>query len=1052
MLCSYCTAISAVKYYISIRNDFQKNTPCPRLEYAEYSFVKEIAINRYDSKTGEEIAKLLTGLMNTSGGLVVLYCNTQDWDKRDSWLRQLHNAITTKWMPRSKYGSLVRHKYWMQDGQLRIYMFVTKSKDVITFECNAYLRYATSTEAVTNNDEVRTLLDAREHPNKVECKSQMEQLLRERESFTLDESIPVDYEESQQIEFKHYHKHNEDLTFTAKDLMDKLDDRKELLKNVSAFANTCGGSLILGVMENKRGGCTVRGFPAGENTEQEKEEFIKDLDKKINSCTFVGKSETSRLVRGSDWDVFFYDVIPRDGALRVLVEIRVGKHNNGLFLKTPTCFVVDSSGELGEIETLEEWGNLILASPRTSDYDRGSRTSQVQKHVEELTQASDDVSNGQQEVQIQHPAEEGNSSQTQTSRTADSDKKRRRYFDGRDTDIKTYGLKQLDCCMRNMAHNIHDMEKQQNHWYPSSEAIKKRGPQYRNLINYVNEKQWPGIVTVIDTTATEERACHHSCGIDTCPGILFYTLIISTKVRPKLLCCFDTKYSVENQEQTDKSHIKCALHLGRKLKKEFLNLGPNKNQHSAPFYFEVLVLSVPSTETGAVIAVWDSEDENNKPVSYPYADCQTQFNIACYGLSEKLLNTRSQVKDRYGDFFINHLTDEQAKVLLDRDERILVVKGGSGTGKTVIAIHLLKNAVDNRICKETEILYICSSEGLKAFIHYQMEPVKCEVWVMTATNALSDMSDDGAKATKLKILRNTKLVIVDDVHAISLSETWNKEDTDDLYPALFKHAAENKADVAVFFDPDQAYKQTFPEDFDEQLRTLAESIAQNSDGRMAIQDIKRHELKERIRNSQQIIRFMQANQNQANVGVKLECLNEMEGDGVTYEFIGDNYEENARRLDAKLSALLKVYEKRSIVVLFDDDTQLTELNKLSKTKYNWKVRDGKTFPSQDIVMCRLDDFGGLESEVVIFVLPPAFGREDLSVCYWKYMNVISSRAKQKLEFLVPWDPDKDATRMQKLLGLLQVVSITLKILVACNLHNRIAGRKYYISYIYVENV
>ena len=172
---------------------------------------------------------------------------------------------------------------------------------------------------------------------------------------------------------------------------------------------------------------------------------------------------------------------------------------------------------------------------------------------------------------------------------------------------------------------------------------------------------------------------------------------------------------------------------------------------------------------------------------------------------------------------------------------------------------------------------------------------------------------------------------------------------------------------------------------------------------------------------------MQANQNQANAGVKLKCLNETKGEGVTYEFIGDNYEENALRLHDKLNELLKIYEERSIVVLFDDDTQLAKLKNLMENTHNWKVGDEKTFPRENTVMCRLDDFGGLESEAVIFVLPPSFGIEDQSICYWKYVNVVSSRAKQKLEFLFPRDPDKDATAVQKLLSLLQPVSVTLKI-------------------------
>ncbi len=296
---------------------------------------------------------------------------------------------------------------------------------------------------------------------------------------------------------------------------------------------------------------------------------------------------------------------------------------------------------------------------------------------------------------------------------------------------------------------------------------------------------------------------------------------------------------------------------------------------------------------------------------------------------------------------------------------------------------------------------------------------------MTATNALE-------KWQRVHIQHNSKLVIVDDVHAISLSGVWNKEGADDLYPLLFKHAAECKAEVAVFFDPDQAYKTPFPDNFDEELRNLAERIVKKNAGGMAVQDVGIYELKERIRNSREIQRFLQANQKHVNQNASrdFECLNEIEGDRVTYDYIGNNPEDNARHLDAKLTAMEDMYAKGSIIILFDDNKLLSVLKNLMENKYHRKASDGKTFPSEDLAMCRLDDFGGLEGEAVIFVLPPSFGTEDL--CYWKYMNVVSSRAKQKLELLLSWDLDKDATPVQRekldrLLALFFQVSIILKL-------------------------
>ncbi len=223
-------------------------------------------------------------------------------------------------------------------------------------------------------------------------------------------------------------------------------------------------------------------------------------------------------------------------------------------------------------------------------------------------------------------------------------------------------------------------------------------------------------------------------------------------------------------------------------------------------------------------------------------------------------------------------------------------------GKTVIALHLAHDA-KARGYRENEVVYICSSEGLKAFVSSQID---CEVWVVKSTNSLQQQQRD-------LLVRNSKVIIVDDVHGISLSEDW-KESPDDLYHLLFTHAAEHKAEVAIFFDPDQDYKSCLSENFHIEQRDMAEIIARRCHGRMATQDIKLYTLNANIRNSREINRFMQANQTQANVEGSRVCLNEREGDGIIYDFIGNNLVDNASYLDAKFRGLVQQYEERSVVV------------------------------------------------------------------------------------------------------------------------------------------
>ena len=981
------------------------------MEYAEFSFVKGIDINRYDKSTGEEIAQWLTALMSTSGGLVVLYSNRGESDKRrDQWLMKLKDHVTTKWITNPIYRSLIQYKYMKtKEGQIRIYLFVSKSSSIVTFEYNAYGRHATGIEPMIDKEEVRKLLgDVRQGTTDAVCTSQLKELLGARRSFYHNEEIPTEYCESQTIEFKHYSwddKDSNDVEFVASKIKSNLHRDNELLRNVSAFANTVGGSLILGVKEGGKSPVVI-GFQTTDNQKQEEMALTSYLEKSLSDrCIWSGHHD-NQPVCGTDWNVFYHNVSHPGRKLRKVIEIRVLRHSGGMFVKPPTCYVVNDNGDPVPL-TFQEWRERLCP---TKKEDKGNQ--HIQTHVRSSEDSPKELPDSSQPSTSKSISNvttgAGDLPDSQHSETVNV--KVQKSFEGEEVEITIHDLKLQDCCTGKMAKYLADHQGEKV-WYPSVVATRMKNSdriQYESLVKYINKTDWCGIATIIEI---EREPSNQGYGSDTNVCLLCYVLIVSTKAHPKLIYCFGVDSLEETHDHED--YIRYALHHARKLKKKFLGLAVNKEHQSVLFHFEVQALIIPMT--GYITQLWDSEGRNsqggnNQPVSYPYVEHRKIFTIACNGLAEELLKTRYAVKDRHGDALIEHLTEEQARILLDRKERVLVVNGRSGTGKTVIALHLVQDARTRGYTKK-EVLYICSSDGLKAFVTSQAD---CEVWVLNATNSLSKQQRD-------LLMETIKIIIVDDVHAISPSADW-EENPNDLYCLLFTRSAQHEAvEVAIFFDPDQDFQSCLPEKFDTKLRNMAESMRG-----LSTQDIKLHTLKENIRNSRQINRFMQANQTQAKVEGSRVCLNEREGDGIIYDFIGNNVEENASYLDGKFRGLVQQYEERSIVVLCDDTTQMITLETILRDRFKWKLQNSQTFPAQGIVVSMLEDFGGLEGDVVLFLLPPSFGAENKG--NWKYVNCISSRAKMKLEFLLPWDPDEDPIRLQKtqvFLELFQTVSIIL---------------------------
>ncbi len=911
--------------------------------------------------------------------------------------------LVYNWVLESQLQELVRYQYLEKDGRLFIYIFVSASPRLLTFDYHAFGRLATGIRPLKDFQRVREMLHEPHNSALAgDCESQLGTLLPDDQAFRIDEPIPAKYRESQTMEFKHCYSSEktpekaELACFRANILKQRLRDYLDYL---SAFANTQGDSLVLGVEESGKFP-VVRGFPVAQDQEAEERQLTEFLDKRLKECIWHGDPDY-KPVMDQDWTVFYHRVIEEDGRERKLIEVRITKHCGGMFLQSPVHYVVDSNGKMKEQKAFGDWKAHFPDTTTTCHVDNTDAQHELRKHTErERAEVNTRADRGNDVLPI--PKDQP---QLIAGEAAAETKLPKSFREGQSehkTDILVQGLSMHDCCTDRMAQHIKTLRPAgDNMWIPSIQHIREQLPDDTHsdkLIMFLQQRDQSGLAALIDVS--KELVTTTGSSI---PGWMGYILLISEHKSPLLVCCIGRGYQREISEKDLEILVDGALGRGRWLKRTFLTSPVNQRHQSCLFHFDIEVLLVPVE--GDVRAVWDSRKK--QPVTYPNASQEEQYTIVCNGLAQELLRTRASVKDRYGQVLTEHLTEAQARVLRGERKRVLIVSGKSGTGKTVIALHLAKEATQPGSEKQ-DVVYICSSAGLKSFVSSQ---VSCSVIRLNRTNSLPPSQ----KAMLLK----AKLILVDDVHAIELDELW-ESNPDDLYRMLFTHSTKPNTRIAIFFDPEQDYKEHLPLNFDQRLRSLAETVPG-----VLPQDVTIVALNERIRNSQEVNRFMQANQNQAEITGTIECLNESPGDDVIYEYIGSDIVESVKIMNAKLEFLEEKYGARAIAILCDDHEQMNEMKTRLTEQFNRRFQDENEYPIQYTVICSMEDFGGLEAEVILFLLPRNFGAGNVKVS-WKYVNVISSRARERLEYLLPWKPEQEEDpqeHLSKLLELFKSVSL-----------------------------
>ena len=96
-----------------------------------------------------------------------------------------------------------------------------------------------------------------------------------------------------------------------------------------------------------------------------------------------------------------------------------------------------------------------------------------------------------------------------------------------------------------------------------------------------------------------------------------------------------------------------------------------------------------------------------------------------------------------------------------------------------------------------------------------------------------------------------------------------------------------------------------------------------------------------------------------------------------------------------------MYHARHVTILTDNTNEKICVQEILRCA-EYPVQDATSFPVTHIVVDTLENFEGLDSPVILFVVPESWGSGYIGSL--KYRLCIATRAISRLEFLVPWDP------------------------------------------------
>ncbi len=122
---------------------------------------------------------------------------------------------------------------------------------------------------------------------------------------------------------------------------------------------------------------------------------------------------------------------------------------------------------------------------------------------------------------------------------------------------------------------------------------------------------------------------------------------------------------------------------------------------------------------------------------------------------------------------------------------------------------------------------------------------------------------------------------------------------------------------------------------------------------------------------------------------------------------------------------LKQYREEDITILTDSEDDIKWIEDMAKDKY--VTQRATQFPVKHVVIDTLENFEGLESPVILFIIPKSWGSGYVGSL--KYRLCVVTRAISRLEFLLPWSSSQ---REQDLRELKRAFSLAVSICILQN--------------------
>ncbi len=960
-------------------------------------------------REAEQIALTMSAMMNTSGGVIEVQINESGnvgdnscEFRLNEFNTQLIRIITTQqnWIPTHLFSSYVKPCVLEQSNN--IYFFVNKTKDLVTHCSYAYTHVSGEVKLITDYDAICRLL------RECSCKGD-DRCMRHKDVQPELESALSEVDElkagtwfselpKKQYFCRHYALRGRPLTYVLC-TQSVRNDIKELM---SALANTDGGSIFLGVTHTGTPvvwGCTLDSI----STHQLNECILQIINGQAGTDITVWSTVTNAR---ENWKLFVHPVSGRD-VDRHVIEIRVEKCPGGMFCAMPLCFEISIPGAILPLNQFEQWKEKMLLSHKPESNEIAGR---LDDHFgEDVLKEADlpsDLLTEDQARSTLHTTDVQNvqKKDPQTSQVF-------HWWVANNEEVATESLRFDHCCAQELADEAIDIHKPFLFYPPLQTATEHCGniPYLESSLIAIEQKyrdeNGAGVIIqkMPDHLGAELKdvlPAHHLCDV----------IVLKANCPPVVISVLGNDCDKSEAENYSKT-------LGRLLKRFCLLTYGHLCLSSTHLCFQRHLYYLGSMQ-GCV------DGKVHHPADYLRPTIET-LDIVRYTLAAILLHCEPMT-DRFGDIMVRHLSSIQAKLLWEKRSKVTIIEGKAGSGKSVLALEIMRRITNHRQDRP-KIIYLCRGKGLAAFVKYETEMMGISVDIQTVQpGEIEEMSE--------KSFNQYTEFIIDDAHALPVTEHAICR----MYDSVFSSLSTPNSHVCIFLDPDmQDYRGCIPTDYSKAIQNMVRKYRF-----IRRQDVKTESLGKVLRNSSRICQFIGANlesemeelrniRNLPEDGAYLYTIEDLsktkdtvfrrrdeeseekaeededESENNNNEDVDAGAAEYTHTQETLVSCLLDVlkgtmYKERHITILTDNTSQKNQIQEILRcTKY--QTQSSTCFPAKGIVVDTLENFEGLESPVILFIIPESWGTGNIGSL--KYRLCIATRAISRLEFLVPWDTE-----------------------------------------------